>query len=239
MGFNHKWVGWISQCISTVSFSVLVNGRKSQPFTPTCGLHQGDPLSPYLFILVAQAFSDGLREFASHDICRIISVSHFSPCISHLMFADDCYFFMEYNLEHAWCLKWVLEVYCQQAGQKINFNKSELFTSPNMKTQQMHDLKCIFGVRLVERPGLYLGANLDFSSRKGSLFSRILDRVGSKLSLWKAPLLSFLSRLILVKHVLMSILRYMLSIFQAPVYFLNKVKSVSCGLGREREKGIV
>lgn len=62
-----------------------------------------------------------------------------------------------------------------------------------MKSQQMHDLKCIFGVRLVERPGLYLGANLDFSSRKGSLFSRILDRVGSKLSLWKAPLLAFLS----------------------------------------------
>lgn len=88
------------------------------------GLRQGDPLLPYLFILVAQAVSDGLGEFASNNICRGISVSSRSPRISHLMFADDCYIFMEHNVEHAWCLKWVLDVYCQQAGQKINFNKS-------------------------------------------------------------------------------------------------------------------
>ncbi|KAF7144179.1 hypothetical protein RHSIM_Rhsim05G0098600 [Rhododendron simsii] len=70
MGFSLKWIGWILQCVSTVSFSVLVNGRKSRTFVPTCGLRQGDLLLPCLFILVAQAVSDGLGEFASNNICR-------------------------------------------------------------------------------------------------------------------------------------------------------------------------
>lgn len=111
-------------------------------------------------------------------------------------------------------------------GTKINFHKSELFTSPNMSSQEVSNLKCIFGVKCVERPRVYLGANMDFSMRKSSIFGRILERVGSKLALWKAPLLAFPSRLILVKHVLLTIPNYLLSVFRVPVYFLNKVKSV-------------
>lgn len=128
------------------------------------------------------------------------------------MFADDCYIFMD--VEHAWCLKWILDVYCKQAGQKINFHKSELFTSPNMSSQEVSNLKCIFGVKCVERPGVYLGANMEFSMRKNSIFGRILQRVGSKLASWKAPLLTFPSRLILVKHVLLTIPNYLRSICQ-------------------------
>ncbi|KAF7134864.1 hypothetical protein RHSIM_Rhsim08G0012400 [Rhododendron simsii] len=74
MGFSRKWVGWIRQCITTVSFSILVNGQRSKSFVPTCGIRQGDPLSPYLFILVAQALSDGLAEFAANNVCRGVAV---------------------------------------------------------------------------------------------------------------------------------------------------------------------
>lgn len=91
----------------------------------------------------------------------------------------------------------------------------------------MANLKGIFGVRKVDKPGIYLGANMDFSLRKGSLFSRVLDRVRSKLGLWKALLLAFPSHLILVKHVLLSIPSYLLSVFRAPLYFLNKIKRVA------------
>lgn len=234
MGFSQKWLGWIRQCMSTVSFSVLVNGRRSRTFYPTCGIRQGDPLSPYLFILVAQVFSDGLEEFAWHNICRGIAVSSVSPRISHLVFADDCYIFMEFNEEHASCLKWILDVYCKQAGQKINFHKSELFTSPNMCARDVSKLKLIFGVKFVDKPGVYLGANMDFTMRKGSIFGRILERVGSKLASWKAPLLAFPSRLILAKHVLLTIPNYLFS-------ELNQIKSVASHFlwGGEHGKGIV
>lgn len=129
---------------------------------------------------------------------------------------------------------------CAQAGQKINFTKSELFVSPNMHLRDVDWLKRIFGVRCVDRPGVYLGANLDFSCRKGSLFSRVSDKIKAKLSNWKIPLLPFAARLVLARHVMLTIPIYLLSVFRAPLYFLNQVKRVVTRFlwHGEKERGI-
>lgn len=68
MSFSDHWVKLIHQCVSTVSFSVLLNGHPLEFLTPKAGLRQGDPLSPYLFILVMQALSEGLTHFAQQGI---------------------------------------------------------------------------------------------------------------------------------------------------------------------------
>ena len=54
-GFGERWRSWIKECISTTSFSVLVNGIPARLFKASRGLWQGDPLSPFLFTLVAEA----------------------------------------------------------------------------------------------------------------------------------------------------------------------------------------
>lgn len=115
-GFSPKWVDIIFQCISMVSFAVLVSGGRSETFFPKCGLRQGDSLSLYLFILVSQVLSYALLKLNTNQICKGVAVSLRSPRVSHLFFADDSFFFMESDASHVVFFKWLLEEYCRLAG---------------------------------------------------------------------------------------------------------------------------
>ena len=57
MGFNEKWINLIMNCITIVTYFVLINGVAHGYITPTRGLHPGDPISPYLFLLVSEGFT--------------------------------------------------------------------------------------------------------------------------------------------------------------------------------------
>lgn len=110
-----------------------------------------------------------------------------------------------------------------------------------MRPDDKTNLKGVFGVKFVDKTGVYLGANMDFTLKKGSIFAQSLDRIKNNFSLWKAPLLSLASRLVLVKHVILSVPSYLLSVFKSPVYFLDKIRSTDfCFLWfGEKDKGLV
>lgn len=93
-GFCEKWVQWVTQCVSTVSFSVNFNGEPQPFFKPTRGIRRGDPLSPYLFILVADVLSNLMKTTVDDGTIRGIKLNSGCPTLSHLLFADDSIFFL-------------------------------------------------------------------------------------------------------------------------------------------------
>lgn len=97
MGFHTKLVLLIMQCVKSASFLVLVNGEPKGRILPSCGIRQGDPLSPYLFFLCTEGLVSLLRKVASSPNLRGISVCKGAPTINHLLFADGSLIFYKSN----------------------------------------------------------------------------------------------------------------------------------------------
>ena len=98
--FSEKWRKWIRYCISTVKFSILINGSPSDFFGSSRGLRQGDPLSPLLFDIVMEALSRLLDVVAfawQFSSFFMGSTAGTSVMVSHLLFADDTDFLCTYG----------------------------------------------------------------------------------------------------------------------------------------------
>lgn len=93
-----KWRGWINECINSVSYQILINGKASNWFYASKGIRQGDPLSRYLFLLCTGGFNALLRKAVSDGYINGIQVCRCSPPVSHLFFADDYLLFIKRGL---------------------------------------------------------------------------------------------------------------------------------------------
>jgi len=93
MGFHQTWIQWIMQCITTVSYSFLLNGAAQGSVTPKRGIRQGDPLSPYLFILCSEVLTGLCRKAQQSGRLHGLRVAKGRLRVNHLLFADDTMFF--------------------------------------------------------------------------------------------------------------------------------------------------
>ncbi|GJT47912.1 zinc finger, CCHC-type containing protein [Tanacetum coccineum] len=92
MGFGIKWCKWVENCLKSSSMSVLVNGSPTEEFKLERGIRQGDPLSPFLFILAAEGLNAIVNEAVEKGIFRGVRVGRNRVVISHLQYADDTIF---------------------------------------------------------------------------------------------------------------------------------------------------
>lgn len=99
MGFPRAFIRATMSCVSTASFSILINGQPTRTFYPTRDLRQGDPLSPFLFILCAEGLSTLLRDAESKKEIHEVKIGKKVEPISHLFFADDSLLFIKANDE--------------------------------------------------------------------------------------------------------------------------------------------
>ena len=126
MGFGEKWIKWVEWCISIVKFSVLVNGSPSGFFQSSRGLRQGDPFSPYLFVIVMEVFSCLLRRAISGGYLsgwRVRGRNGEGILISHLLFANDTFVFYEASQDQMTYLSWFLMWFEAYLGLRINLEK--------------------------------------------------------------------------------------------------------------------
>ena len=93
IGFHEKWIGWVYECISLAYFSIMVNGELRDNIVPTRGLRQGDPLSPYLFLLFSKGLNGLINNAINEGNIWGYSLCKGGPKISHLFFADDNFLF--------------------------------------------------------------------------------------------------------------------------------------------------
>lgn len=89
LGFDSWWVKMIMACVSSVRYTVRFNSMETDIVTPTRGIRQGDPLSPYLFLMVAEGLSCLIQQAEERGELEGIRVCHEAPMVSHLLFADD------------------------------------------------------------------------------------------------------------------------------------------------------
>ena len=131
LGFSEKWINLIMMCVTTVSYRIKVNDEYTTNVTPQRGLRQGDPLSPYLFIICAEALSALLQNAESEGKIPGIKICEAAPRINHLFFAVDSLILMRARKEDASELQRILHVYERASGQLINKDKSSVLFSPN------------------------------------------------------------------------------------------------------------
>ncbi|KAL6145207.1 hypothetical protein ACLB2K_055895 [Fragaria x ananassa] len=225
MGFAGRWVSLIKQCISTVSLSVLVNGKPGVFFKPSRGLRQGDPLSPFLFLFVNDVLSQILCKLTMVNILQPVQIGDLGPKVSHFFFADDSLFFLRATVFNCEVLSDVLHHYCSASGQINNTMKSSLYFSPNTHPHIVQLISYMLNMKAVKDPGKYLGLPTIWSRSKVSALGYIRDTILKKIQGWKQGILSPAGKEILIKAVAASIPAYPMACFKFPKTLCNQINS--------------
>ena len=123
LGFHEKWIRIVMRCVSLVNYAIRINGQPCGQIQPTRGLRQGDPLSPYLFLICAKGLSALLHCAAQRKAIKGVTASAKDPRVSHLFFADDSLVFRRAIASDAKEIQRILKVYELSSGQQLNYTK--------------------------------------------------------------------------------------------------------------------
>ena len=238
MGFLVGWIERVMSCVTTPSFSILLNGKPYSIIHPSRGIRQGDPISPYLFLLYAEGLIALLKKAESKGRIKGVSICRGAPKVTDLMFADDSLLFCQATQAKGETIAEILQTYARAFGQSINLEKSSAYFSNNTSERQKGQILEILGVQEVDRFVNYLGLPTLIRKAKYNTFSYLKDKIWKKLQGWKGMLLSRTSKEILIKAVAQSIPTYTMSVFQIPLKLCVELDALCakfwwCQIGNE------
>ena len=225
MGFAEKWVAWIKWCISSVSYQVLLNGEAKGNIIPSRGLRQGDPLSPFLFIILTEALISQIKGAEAEGRLMGLKIAQASPAVLHLLFADDSLFFCKADVQQCAELMKIINNYGLVSGQQLNTSKSSILFGSKVPAEVKHVIKATVGIQREGGMGTYLGLPEKICGSKRQVFAFIRDRLNNRINSWTAKFLTKGGKEIFIKSVAQALPTYVMSCFLLPQDILNKLKS--------------
>lgn len=157
MGFHPVWRRLIIGCVCSVNFAVILNGQPGNKFAPSRGLRQGDPLSPYSFMMVSDVLSRMISTATESKKLQGVRMCTHGPPISHIFFTDNTLIFLKADKANCNNLGRLLETYCLASGQAVNLQKSCVYFSANTPMAIAEKLGRYLVIQVVSDPGTYLG----------------------------------------------------------------------------------
>ncbi|CAN1818839.1 LINE-1 reverse transcriptase homolog, partial [Linum perenne] len=225
-GFSEMWCKWIYSCISTVKFDILLNGRSTGFFSPTRGIRQGDPISPFLFILMSNALTTLIDSAISRKITNGIKLTSRGPLLSHCLFADDTIIFGKDTVEEATRIIQIINSYGEITGQQVNNDKSAIYFSSNVSVSEKAAIMDSIGFQALNANPTYLGVPTEWGRSKKETFSFLLDRMYNKAQSWKSQMLSHAGKEVLLKSIIQAIPSYIMSLFALSKGLIKKMNSI-------------
>ncbi|XP_012847426.1 PREDICTED: uncharacterized protein LOC105967373 [Erythranthe guttata] len=237
LGFHSNFIDLVMLCVSTVTYSFVLNGRSFGFLAPERGLRQGDPISPYLFLFCAEALSALIKQEERCGNIAGLAVCKEAPSISHLLFADDTIIFCNANVYSAACVKKILRVYEEASGQMVNYQKSSIVFSKTTTEENINLICSELPMEVVDNHDRYLGLPSTLGKSKREAFANLRDRVCRRLRGWKEKWLSRGGKEILIKAVIQAIPTYAMSCFRLPRYFIEEMEKHMAKFWWENTKG--
>ncbi|XP_071700296.1 uncharacterized protein [Rutidosis leptorrhynchoides] len=204
MGFGGKWRKWIFACLSSASISVLINGSPTNEFNISRGVRQGDPLSPFLFIIAAEGLNILTKAATNSGLFRGVEIGADKILVSHLQYADDTIFIGDWSRSNAYSIRNLLKCFELASGLKLNFQKSCLYgigVDHNEASLFANGIGCQVG----KFPFTYLGLPIGSKMKKVGDWNPVIEKFKARLSKWRMRTMSFDGRMILIKSILNSL----------------------------------
>jgi hypothetical protein len=226
MSFAERWISLIMVCVRTVQYSVLIDGVPKGFIIPSRGLRQGDPLSPYMFLLCAEGLSALFQKAGVSDNLKGIQSCRRGPWVSHLFFADDSLLFGQATLSECQKIMDILGCYESCSGQRINRDKTAIFFSNNTSNNSKQSIQEFWGLHEVHNFEKYLGLPAMIGRSKKAIFNGLKERIVQRLQGWKEKFLSKAGREVLIKAVAQSIPTYAMNCFRLPQSWCDEISGL-------------
>ena len=226
-GFPESMISLIMSCVSTHTTTLLVNGSKLDSFQPSRGIRQGDPISPYLFLLCMEFLGAQITSMYEDKRWDKVRASRSGPSFSHVFFADDLMLFAKADYKNCEAINEVLDNFCNLAGQRVSITKSKILFSPNVTSRRARGICRRMGIAATTNLGKYLGFPIIYQGRVGNAYNFVVNKIQNKLAGWRLKLLSKAGKLVLVKSSMAPVAEYYMQCQSLPVKVCDQIDKIT------------